>query len=209
MKKVTLVLIAVSTLGLFSCGGDSESKSATQEKNTKTEAVKTEVAEAATTKVNEEKNIYVKDVLLKNMDLKATENKFSQEDWDRISKTCDAYSEFKTTTENEIASHEELDKFFKSQGYKDYQTAKEDVQRFGDLFEVTVALPTNFGSLNGIKKLYGEEQFIKSCKESGEIYNELMLTAEDLKNIEKYSKVIGEAWALKGIINASEEIYPL
>ncbi len=192
MKKVTLVLTVVSTFALFSCGGSSSSNSSKKETEVAESVAKTEPVK----EVKKEENTYVKDKFLQNMDLKATKDKYSQQEWEQISKTCKAYSGFKKTTENKIPTKEEFTAFFKDQGYSDYQAGKDDIMRFKDLYKISMGIPTKFGSLNGTRKLYGDEKYKEACKSLGEEYNELGLSANDLKNIEKHSDVISEAYLI-------------
>jgi len=192
MKKVTLVLTVVSTFALFSCGGSSNSNLSKNEVEVTESVEKTTPAK----EVKKEENTYVKDKFLQNMDLKATKDKYSQQEWEQISKTCKAYSGFKKTTENKIPTQEEFATFFKDQGYSDYQAGKDEIMKFKELYKTVTAIPTQFGSLNGVKKLYGEEKYIESCKSLGEEYNELGLSANDLKNIEKHSDAISEAYLI-------------
>jgi hypothetical protein len=197
MRKVTLILTVVLTLALFSCGGNSNSDSSNK-KVIKTEQTK------QTQETREEENTYVKDKFLKDMDLKTTDNKYSQKEWKQISKTCNAYNEFKETIKNNNATCEELETFFKNQGYKDYQEGKNDILKFKELYQIFLGIPVNIGSLGGIKKLYGEEQYLKSCKSTGEEYNELGLSADDLKNIEKNGEIISQAYLINMSINTAE-----
>ena len=192
MKKVTLILTVVSTFALFSCGGSSSSDSSKKEAEVSKSVEKTEPVK----ETKKEENTYVRDKFLQNMDLKATKDKYSQQEWEQISKTCNAYSEFKKTTTNKIPTREELEAFFKGQGYSDYQAGKEEIMKFKELYKISVGIPTKFGSLNGTRKLYGEEKYKEACKSLGEEYNELGLSANDLKNIEKHSDVISKAYSI-------------
>ena len=197
MKKLTLVLTVVSIFALFSCGGSSNSNSSKKEAEVAESVAKTEPIK----KAKKEENTYVKDKFLKNMDLKATKDKYSQQEWEQISKTCNAYSDFKKTTKNKIPTQEEFATFFKSQGYSDYQAGKDGIIKFKELYRTATAIPTQFGSLNSVKKLYGEDKYKESCKSLGEEYNELGLSANDLKNIEKYSNVISKAYSIAISLN--------
>ncbi len=192
MKKVTIILTVVSTFALFSCGGSSGSNSSKQEAEVAESVEKTEPVK----ETKKEENTYVKDKFLQNMDLKATKDKYSQQEWEQITKTCNAYSEFKKTTKNKLPTKEEFTAFFKDQGYSDYQAGKDDIMRFKELYKISMGIPTKFGSLNGTRKLYGDEKYKEACKSLGEEYNELGLSANDLKNIEKHSDVISEAYSI-------------
>ena len=192
MKKVTLILTVVSTFALFSCGGSSSSDSSKKEAEVAESVEKTEPVK----ETKKEENTYVRDKFLQNMDLKATKDKYSQEEWEQIAKTCNAFNGFKKTIKSKIPTQEEFGSFFKSQGYSDYQAGKDDIMKFKELYKISVGIPTQFGSLNGVKKLYGEEKYIESCKSLGEEYNELGLTANDLKNIEKHSDVVSKAYSI-------------
>ena len=194
MKKVTLILAVIAfSITMFSCGGGNN----TSEQK---ETVKPKTSE----NTKPVKNRYAKDKYLDLMGLSTVDNKFSQKDWDRISKVVKAFGEFKQKTKNKIATTDELASFFKKQGYTDYQEGKDDIIRFRSLYQIAIGIPMNIGSLRQIKQVYSEEQFKKSCKESGEVYNEAHLSAEDIKNIEKYTDVIGKAGSIKITIEAAE-----
>jgi len=194
MKKATLILAVIAlSMTLFSCGGGNK----TPEQK---ETVKPKTSE----NTEPVKKMFAKDKYLDLMGLTTVDNKFSQEDWDRISKVVKAYDEFKQKTKNTVATTDELTSFFKDQGYADYQEGKDDILKFSSLYQIAVGIPTNIGSLGQIKKMYGEEQFEKSCKESGEIYNDAHLSAEDIKNIEKHTDVIAKAGSVKIAIEAAE-----
>jgi len=199
MKNTVLLFATIASFVLFSCGGNSEDKTPQSENAAKKEAVKTETSKKS-------ENFYVRDKFLDKLGLTATNDKFSNEDWARISKTVKAYKDFKKTFKNSIPNHEEFENFFKSQNYANYDVGKKDVLAFAELYKIAMGIPTDFGSLGGIKKTYGEEQFVKSCKELGDKYNELNLSVNDLKNIEKKSKVIGGANSMKIMINNSESV---
>jgi len=194
MKRVTLILAVIAfSITMFSCGcgkNTSEQKETVKPKTSKnTKPVK---------------NRYAKDKYLDLMSLSTVDNKFSQKDWDRISKVVKDFGEFEQKTKNKIATADELASFFKNQGYTDYQEGKDDIIRFRSLYQIAIGIPVNIGSLRKIKQLYGEEQFKKSCKESGEVYNKAHLSAEDIKNIEKYTDIIGKVVSIKITIEAAE-----
>ena len=191
MKKVTLILAIVFIFILSSCGDNAKSEDSSKSKTSEVETLKTE-----NVKVKKETNIYVKDIYEKYLGIKATKNIFSQKDWDQILKVCAAYKVLKNTTDVNKMTEAEWGDFFKKQGYADFATGKDDILRFKKLYKVSTSIPSQVGSLSGIKKLYGEEQYEKSCAETGDIYNELNLSFEDLKNIEKYSIVIGDAYLI-------------
>jgi len=194
MKKTTRILAVIAfSITMISCSSENDTSK-------QKEMVKAKTSE--TTKPIE--NIYAKDKYLNLMGLSTTDNKFSQKDWERISNTVKSFDKFKKKTKNKIATIEELTSFFKSQGYTDYQEGKNDITRFSSLYQIAVGIPANIGSLGGIKKLYGEERFKKSCKESGEVYNEAHLSAKDIKNIEKHTHIIGGSKSINIMIEAAE-----
>ncbi len=194
MKKVTKILAVIAfSITMISCSSENDTSK-------QKETVKAKTSE--TTKPVE--NIYAKDKYLDLMRLSTIDNKFSQKDWEKISNTVKSFDEFKKKTKNKIATIDELTSFFKNQGYADYQEGKNDIMRFSSLYQIAVGIPANIGSLGGIKKLYSEEQFKKSCKESGQVYNEAHLSAKDIKNIEKHTHVIGHSKSIEVSIEAAE-----
>jgi short subunit dehydrogenase-like uncharacterized protein len=196
MKKASLFLITISTVVLFSCGGGSSSKTAVQEKTTVEKSGQKEQSQQ-----KKQENVYAKDKYLKDIDFKATENKFSEEDWKRISKTCtDFDKEFKKT----IPKMNDLETFFKNQGYENYQAGKDDIYVFAGLYKIVVGLPNNMGILRTIKKNYSEEEYKNACNSTAEIYNDQGLSAGDIKNIEKNQKVISDAYSIKMSLEAAE-----
>lgn len=200
MKKLIVILVAMVSFTLFSCGEDSSNEDSTKNEMKKVETSKTEHAK------KEKKYVFVKDVYEKDLGLKATKNKYSQKDWDQIYKVCKAFPEFKKSTDVNKATFDEWNTFFVAQGYANMEEGNDDVLKFKELYKVALSLPVEIGSLNGIKKLYGEEKYKKSCAATGDEYNELNLSFEDLKNIEKYTKCIGEMKLIAMSLNFSQSL---
>lgn len=201
MKKVTLILIVFLTFAFFSCGDSANSNSANKEKKTteKTNQLKQK-------QKGDQVYKYAKDEYLKDIDFKAKENKFSTADWERISKTCNAFDAFKKTVKNRPLSKDNLETFFKNQGYKDYQEGKDDIYLFSGLYKIVVGFPNELGILKTIKKLYSKEEYEKACNSTADIYNENGLTAEDVKNIEKNKRIINKASLIKISIETAEAL---
>jgi len=194
MKKITLLAVtAMSVLTLSSCGGDSSEKQSDKKEES---VAKTEQA-TKKQEAKKEENIYVKDKFLKDMNLTATSDKYSQDDWNRISKLAKAYEVFRKENEGKAKTQETYETFFKNQGYKSFDEGKANILEIAKLYKVAIAIPTNFGGLGAIKKLYGEEKYKESLKNTSEEYNKLGFSTNDLKNIEKYSDGIGKVYVLK------------
>lgn len=158
MKKATLILAVIASFALFSCGGNTNNEDSTQGETTKNE--NSNIENSKIEQVEKEKeNVYVKDKYEKDLGLKSTENKFSQKDWDQISRVCTAYQEFKKSTDVYKATVDEWETFFIAQRYANLEEGKNDILIFKALYKVSLSIPTEIGGLNSIKKLYGEEQY--------------------------------------------------
>ncbi len=193
MKKVTLFFITlISVISLTSCGSNSSTK----------QPDKKDIAVAKTEQTDQkqepkkEDNMYVKDNYLKEMNLTTTTDKYSTEYWSKVSDLSKAKEEFKKI--HKPATKEDIAVFFKNQGFKDFESGKNFVLNVSKLYkEVAYGIPTNFGSLGGVKKLYGNEKYKEQLKNLSDEYNELGLSGNDLKNIEKHSKDIGNIYGMK------------
>ena len=195
MKKLSLFLISISTVVLFSCAGGSNSKTADQKKTTVEKSGQKEQSQ------QKKEYVYAKDKYLKDIDFKAIKNKFPEEDWERISKTCTAFDkQFKKT----IPQMNDLETFFKNQGYENYQAGKNDIYAFAGLYKIVVGLPNDLGILGTIKNNYSAEDYKNACNSTAEIYNKEGLSAGDIKNIEKNKKMISDAYSVKMSLEAAE-----
>ncbi|RMD73546.1 MAG: hypothetical protein D6820_18390, partial [Lentisphaerae bacterium] len=101
MKKVTLISAAIIMLVVSACNSSQKKDNQSNKKdNSETKAAKTS---------KKPKNVFVKDEILKDLKLTATSDKYSQDDWNRISKLAKAYNTFEKENKGKPETREMLE----------------------------------------------------------------------------------------------------
>ena len=209
MKKLTVLMVVVLSVVLWSCGGGAkESPEEKAERRAKammekmgvdaeefdqmTDKVKEmaenagKIAEEEAAETEEDKETYsAKNVEL--LGLTVTERKISAADWEKAKTLGEAYKSLENEQLRELTP-EIIEKMIMDAGFDDLESAKGSLTEIADSWDLSQSVVMSIGLLKSTRMLDGDETYKEKMKELGDKINEMGYSAEDMKAMDENTR---------------------
>lgn len=204
MKKLILIILIPALSFMVSCGGSDGDGIMSQMKKMKEVADNAQEMQKEMEADPESQDKMFPESTLSKMDL-AQERMISDEEWARVQKTVNAFTEMDSTQLAGL-NDEKISAFYSEQGYSSTEEGQAEMKKIGELAQKLIDLGMHFVALKQVYLVDGKEAYDKKIVEYATELKNDGYSKEDLQAIEKNADLEGKALVLFFTLESYNEI---